>query len=254
MYTAISANRAEFIHGQALATSPPAEPVHITPPCTPLRCSKKQNSMGMFDGTSLRVAWFYSSRQNAAHAAFTWSILHPARSGRRTTSRKDADAQDGGSGSDGSSAHTQGAKEHAALVRPEPLACRERHMRDLVYSLKRRISAAHFALNHFAGGVPAFDDFFFFFFFFPVSLLPLPASCAKLVVTTAPVRKIKASAKAPNLFMKELLPGQYIRTLAVYLLARAAVSFGSINSSHYDPGCRKVSSWYSLLEIAHNGT
>ena len=43
---------------------------HTDPLCTPLRCSIKHISRGMFDGTSLRRSGF-APPINAAHAAFT---------------------------------------------------------------------------------------------------------------------------------------------------------------------------------------
>jgi hypothetical protein len=38
--------------------------------CTPLRCSTKRNSMGMFDGTSLR-RYGFAPPKDAAHPALT---------------------------------------------------------------------------------------------------------------------------------------------------------------------------------------
>ena len=54
-----------------------AAPAHTAPLCTPLRCSTKQNSTEMFDGTSLRVAWFCSARKRRSGGVY-WSILTPA--------------------------------------------------------------------------------------------------------------------------------------------------------------------------------
>ena len=55
-----------------------AAPARIAPPCTPLRCSTKHISMGMFDGTSFPAVWFYPAQNARSHGVY-WSIFTPAR-------------------------------------------------------------------------------------------------------------------------------------------------------------------------------
>jgi hypothetical protein len=50
---------------------------HVAPLCIPLRYSTKHNSMGMFDGTSLRRSGFGSAEKRLSRGVH-WSILHPA--------------------------------------------------------------------------------------------------------------------------------------------------------------------------------